>query len=368
MSTETTLRRTALYANHKQLGARLVDFHGWELPVQYDSIIKEHTAVRSLCGVFDVSHMGQVWVRGPQALAFLQKINTNDISLIGPGKAIYSHLPNENGGIIDDVIISCFAKDRYFIVVNAATIEKDFAWFSKQAKHFDVELENKSDYYGMIAIQGPKAAHTVAVDLPAAADLPRFGAMEVDIFDQPSVVTRTGYTGEDGFEFIVPNEIISRVWDNLITKGRSMGLVPCGLGARDTLRLEAGYLLYGQDIDDEHSSFEAGYDWVVKLDKGDFVGKKEFLRQKKEGLNRRLIGLKLVDRGVPRPGCPVTWDGKAVGSLCSATFSPTLQSGIGVGYLSEPGLKPGDKLSVELHGRPAAAEVVRMPFYKRSLK
>jgi aminomethyltransferase len=360
MSTATGTRRTALFEAHKQLGGRIVDFHGWELPVQYEGIIKEHTAVRTHAGLFDVSHMGQVWVRGKDAFAFLQKVNSNDLSKIGPGKAIYSHLPNEKGGIIDDVIVSCLAKDRYFVVVNAATAEGDFAWLQKQAKGFDVELENKSDYYGMIALQGPKAGQIAATcGFEEATELPRFGAMELPIFDQPSLITRTGYTGEDGFEFIVPNEIVSRVWDNLLLKGRSLGAVPCGLGARDTLRLEAGYLLYGQDLDVEHTPYEASYGWVVKLDKGDFIGRAALEKQKKEGVFRKLTGIKLLERGVPRPGTPVT----GLGTLASATFSPTLQAGIGMGYFSNPALKPGDKVSVELHGRAVPAEVVKMPFY-----
>jgi len=364
-ATATQPRQTALNAQHRALGGRLVDFHGWELPIQYEGILKEHAAVRQHAGLFDVSHMGQVWVKGPQALSFLQKVNTNDIGRIKPGKAIYSHLPNERGGVVDDVIVSCLAADRYLVVVNAATREKDFAWFQKQAKGLDVTLEDLSDHYGMIALQGPRAAEIAASLYPQTTPSPRFGALELPVFDQPSVITRTGYTGEDGFEFIVPNEIVSRLWDNLLLKGRALGLVPCGLGARDTLRLEAGYLLYGNDIDDEHSSFEAGYDWVVKLEKGDFIGRDVLLEQKKNGLKRRLTGVKLLERGVPRPECPVLVDGKAAGRLCSATFSPTLNVGIGVGYLDRPDLPAGTKVAVEIHGRSVAAEVVKTPFYKK---
>lgn len=366
MSATTEIRRTALYDHHKALGARLVDFHGWELPIQYESILKEHAAVRNLCGIFDVSHMGQIWAGGPGALPFLQKTNTNDISRIGPGKAIYSHLPNERGGVVDDVIISCLAKDRYLIVVNAATREKDFSWLKKQSAGFDVELADRSDYYGMIAVQGPRASEIIGRDFPSAPSLPRFGAMEVSVFDQPSVITRTGYTGEDGFEFIVPNEIISRLWDNLLTKGRSLGVVACGLGARDTLRLEAGYLLYGQDIDDDHSSLEAGYDWVVKFEKGDFIGRPILWKQKQEGVKRRLTGVRLVEPGVPRPGASVLVEGRRAGQLCSATFSPTLQAGIGAGYLDRTDLKPATPAAVERAGRALAAEVVEMPFYRKA--
>lgn len=363
MSTSTAARRTALYDSHKRLGGKIVDFHGWELPVQYESIMKEHEATRHRIGLFDVSHMGQVFVTGPDALAFLQKVNENDIAKIGPGKAIYSHLGNAQGGVVDDVIVSCLAKDRYLVVVNAATADKDFAWFQANAKGLNVTLENKSDHFGMIAVQGPKAAELVALLAPKAVELPRFGAMELDLYGQHSFITRTGYTGEDGVEFIVPNEIVVRVWEDLLAQGRSYGAAPCGLGARDVLRLEAGYLLYGQDLDDEHSTYEANYGWVVKLDKGEFIGKNVLAKQKAEGVKRKLTGVKLLERGVPRAGAPVLLDGKEIGKLSSATFSPTLQAGIGTGYLSEPNLAPGTKVAVTLHGREVSAEIVKTPFY-----
>lgn len=366
MSTETVMRRTALNAQHRALGGRLVDFHGWELPIQYESILKEHHAVRRQCGVFDVSHMGQVFVAGPQALAFLQKVNTNDISRIVPGQAIYSHLPNENGGVVDDVIITCLAKGRYLVVVNAGTTDKDFLWFTRQAKGMDVAIENKSELYGMVAVQGPLAAEIVGMVVPEAPALKRFGALEKPLFDQPSFITRTGYTGEDGFEVIIPNEVVSRLWDNLLAKGRSLGVAACGLGCRDTLRLEAGYLLYGQDIDDEHSSLEAGYEWVVKFEKGDFIGRDVLLEQKKKGLKRRLTALKLLDRGVPRSECPVLSRGREIGRLTSATFSPTLSMGIGVGYL--PTDVESKELAIEIHGKPCAAAATDQPFYKREKK
>ncbi len=363
MTTSAILRRTPLYETHKKLGGRIVDFHGWELPVQYEGILKEHQAVRQAVGLFDVSHMGQVWVHGPQALDFLQKVNTNDISRIKPGQAIYSHLPNEKGGVVDDLIISCFAPDRYFLVVNASTCEDDFTWLKSQAANFQVRLENKSDDYGMIALQGPRALEVVGLDFPSVPKLARFGAVELDILGKPGIVTRTGYTGEEGCEFIVPSGHTVQVWEHLMSRGEAFEAVACGLGCRDTLRLEAGYLLYGSDIDAEHSSFEAGYGWVVKLDKGDFIGKEILVRQKAAGLKRRLFGIKLCERGVPRPGCPVFVEGKPSGTLASATFSPTLQVGIGMGYLDRPDLKPGAQVSVEIHGRQAAAEIVRMPFY-----
>ena len=363
MSTSTAARRTALYETHKRLGGKIVDFHGWELPVQYESVMKEHEATRSRCGLFDVSHMGQVFVAGPDSLAFLQKVNANDIARIGPGKAIYSHLPNEKGGVVDDVIVSCLEKDRYLVVVNAATADKDFAWFQKHSKGMNVKLENKSDHYGMIAVQGPKAAEIASMLAPGMKDLPRFGAMELELFGQHCFITRTGYTGEDGCEFIVPNEIVVRVWEDLLAQGRSLGAAPCGLGARDVLRLEAGYLLYGEDLNDDISTYEANYGWVVKLDKGEFIGKDALKKLKEKGITRKLTGIKLLERGVPRAGASVMIDGKEAGKLCSATFSPSLQAGIGTGYLDRPDLAPGTKCSVVLHNREIPAEIVKTPFY-----
>ncbi len=356
-------RRTALYESHKRLGGRTVDFHGWELPVQFESIIKEHEAARRCCGLFDVSHMGQVFVTGPGACAFLQKVNANDIARLAPGSALYSHLLNEKGGVVDDVIVSCLAKDRYLVVVNAATADKDFAWFQRHAQGFDVELENKSDHFSMIAVQGPRSADIARMIAPMAIQKPRFGALELELYGQTAFITRTGYTGEDGFEFIVPNEIVVRVWEDLLARGRALGIQLCGLGARDTLRLEAGYLLYGQDLDEETSTYEANYAWVVKLDKGDFIGRAALLKQKAEGIKRRLTGLRLLERGVPRAGASVIVSGREAGKLCSATFSPSLQVGIGVGYLDCPDIISGTRVFVIVHGREIPAEIVKTPFY-----
>ncbi|MCX5788785.1 MAG: glycine cleavage system aminomethyltransferase GcvT [Elusimicrobia bacterium] len=362
-SPAAALRRTCLYNAQQGCGGRFVDFHGWELPVQFSSILREHQAVRTACGLFDVSHMGQVFVEGRQALEFLQHVNANDIGKIKPGKAIYSHLPNERGGVVDDVIVSCLAPGRYLVVVNGATVEKDSAWFERHAKAFDVRVDNKSEEFAMLALQGPNAARVLSQIAPNAAELPRFGALELDLYGQHSVITRTGYTGEDGFELIIPSVIAVRAWQDLLMQGQSFGILPCGLGARDTLRLEAGLLLYGQDIDDDHSTLESGYGWVVKFEKGDFIGKDVLLRQKKEGLKRKLTGLKLLERGVLRPGAPVIIDAKEAGTLASGTFSPTLQFGIGVCYLP-PDIAVGRRVAVELHGRKIPAEICAVPFYK----
>lgn len=362
MNATAEIRRTAFYQNHKALGAKLVDFHGWELPIQYSSILKEHQAVRTRCGVFDVSHMGQVFVEGPKALEFLQWVNSNDIARAKPGKAVYSHMLNEKGGVVDDVIVSCLAPERFLVVVNAATTEKDFKWLQSKASRFDVKLSNQSDDFAMLAVQGPWAHKVMAELQPGSVSLPRFGVIEGQLFGQRSIIQRTGYTGEDGFEILIPTEIASRLWDQLMTKGQSYGITPCGLGSRDTLRLEAGFLLYGQDVDDNHTPLEAGYDWVVKFEKGEFIGKKALVEQKEKGLARRMAGVKLIDKGVPRPGTPVIKNGKELGTLCSATFSPSLQIGIGQGYFPA-GLKAGEKVDVSLHGRMVPAQAASIPFY-----
>ena len=362
MNTMTDLRRTPLYQAQKQLGARFVDFHGWDLPIQFSGILKEHTAVRTLCGLFDVSHMGQVEVEGPKALDFLQWVNSNDIRRAVPGKGVYSHLLNERGGIVDDVIAFCLAPESYWVVVNAATQDKDFAFFQEHAERFGVRLANRSADIAMLALQGPKAAVLMGDFAPEAAALKRFGILRKEIYGQPCLISRTGYTGEDGFEVQCPNEIAPRVWENLLVKGRPHGLQPCGLGSRDTLRLEAGYLLYGQDADDDHTSLEAAYDWVLRFDKGDFNGKAALEAQKKAGLKRRLAAVKLLEGGVPRSGSAFFSGNRRAGVFTSATYSPTLKAGIGVGY-AEPPLKAGEAVEVELHGRRVKAEVVELPFY-----
>jgi aminomethyltransferase len=358
------LRRTALNALQRAAGARMADFHGWELPIQFSGILKEHEAVRKSCGVFDVSHMGQITLEGPQAGEFLQKVNSNDALRLAPGEAMYSQLLNERGGVVDDVIVSRLAELRWFVVVNAAAIEKDEAWLRRNAMGMDLELKNLSAVSSMLAVQGPQAHKVLADLIPNSVFLKRFGALEAPLYGAQAVVSRTGYTGEDGFEIVCPNELATRVWETVLARGASYGLLPCGLGARDTLRLEAGLLLYGSDIDDGHTPLEAGYGWVVKFSKKDFIGKDALLKQKAEGLRRKLLGVRLLERGVPRPGAEVFLGGERIGALCSATFSPTLQAGIGAGYFDRPDLLPGTAVSVGLHGRRFAAEISALPFYR----
>lgn len=359
-----TLRRTPLYSIQRELGGRFVPFHGWELPLQFSGILKEHQAVRGACGLFDVSHMGQIEARGPGALALVQEINSNDASRLAPGRAMYSHMLNERGGVIDDVIVSRLAEDRFFFVVNAATREKDAEWIRARARGRDASVEDLSDRLGMLALQGPVAADVLETVDAAAASIERFGAVERRLYGQTVLVTRTGYTGEDGFELVAPSEVLPRLWQSLTAAGASFGLLPCGLGARDVLRLEAGYLLYGSDIDEEHTPLEAGYDWVVKPEKGPFIGREALQGQARLGLVRRLAGVRLTEGGVPRPGASVLAEGRPIGRLTSATFSPTLQAGIGLGYLEPAGLKPGTPVVVQMGERRFAAEIAALPFYR----
>lgn len=358
-----TLRRTPLYSIQRELGGRFVPFHGWELPLQFSGILKEHQAVRGACGLFDVSHMGQIEVRGPGALALVQEVNSNDASRLKAGKAMYSHLLNERGGVIDDVIVSRLDEDRFFFVVNAATREKDAQWLRARAGD-GASVEDLSDRLGMLALQGPAAAAALESVDAAAASVGRFGAVERPLYGESVLVTRTGYTGEDGFELVASSEVLPRLWQSLTAAGASFGLLPCGLGARDVLRLEAGYLLYGSDIDEDHTPLEAGYDWVVKPEKGPFIGREALRAQARQGLKRRLTGVRLTERGVPRPGASVLAGGRAAGRLTSATFSPVLQAGIGFGYLEPADLKPGTPVVVEMGERRFAAEIAELPFYR----
>ncbi|MCX5786600.1 MAG: glycine cleavage system aminomethyltransferase GcvT [Elusimicrobia bacterium] len=362
--TADKLKRTALNETCRKYGGKMVDFHGWELPIQFEGIIKEHNAVRNSAGIFDVSHMGQVFVSGPDSFRLLQRTNANDLRKAVPGKGVYSHLTNEHAGLVDDIIAFCLSINRYLVIVNATTSTKDYNWLKSQARKMNVTIENKSDVYSMVAVQGPNVPKMFETFAPEALELPRFGIVEKKLFGQDCFVSRTGYTGEDGFEITAPHAVISQIWEQMMELGKPFNIIPCGLGARDTLRLEAGYLLYGQDVDDDHNTYEANYGWVVCLDKGEFIGRAVLERQKREGVTRKLTGVALTEGGVPRNGCKVFKDGKEIGELASATYSPTLKRGIGVGYLSIPDLKNGEPLEVEIHGRRVKAEVTKTPFHK----
>jgi aminomethyltransferase len=362
--TETiNLKKTALNRIMADLGGKMVNFYGWYLPLQFGGILSEHKSVRNTCGIFDVSHMGNIFIEGRDAYKFVQSVNSNDVKPI-EGRGVYSHMPNDRGGIVDDVIAFCVNRHRFYMVVNAATIQKDFDWLDKNSKAFDVKITNASGDYQMIALQGPKSPALMREFCPNALKLARFHLIETKLFDLDCVVTRTGYTGEDGFEIAGPAKAIVAVFKALMEKGEKYGITPCGLGARDTLRLEAGYLLYGQDIDETRTPYEAGYGWVVKLNKEiDFIGKSALIKQKEHGTQTRLTGFILTERAIARSGCEINKDDKIIGQLTSATFSPTLGKSIGMGYVPCD-LKEGEEVTLTVHSRQFKAMVSKIPFYK----
>ena len=352
-----TLKKTPLASRCEKAGGKMVDFHGWLMPVQFAGILAEHKAVREHAGMFDVSHMGQIFVEGLNAWPFLQYINCNNIKN-GPAEGTYSHILTEKGTIIDDAISFCLAPEQFLVVVNAACIDEDYNWMKKQAKKFNVTVRNESSKWGMIAIQGPEAIEIVNRLLPGVVDLPRFHISPLTMFDADGYVTRTGYTGEDGVEIMLPSDKIGLLWDTLL----QCGVIPCGLGARDVLRLEAGYLLNGADADQTRTPYEANCGWVVKLTKENFIGKDVLVAQKAAGLKEKLTAFVLTSPGVPRTGCKVFVGNKEKGTLTSGTYSP-LFKGIAVGY-ADTDLTVGQTVEIEIHGKRAQAQVVKTPFYK----
>lgn len=362
--TNDALQKTPLYDEHVALGGKIVPFAGFSMPVQYPTgITTEHAAVREKAGLFDVSHMGEFMLRGPQALDLVQRISVNDASKMEVGQAQYSAMCLENGCPIDDLIIYRF-DDRWMLVVNAANVEKDWAWVTKHAADFDVEVENVSDETALLALQGPAAREILRPLASLDVDEVRYYRFkEGEVAGVPAVISGTGYTGEDGFELYVPADGAVKIWRALLEGGADAGLIPAGLGSRDSLRLEVGYALYGNDIDDEHTTLEAGLGWVTKLDKGDFIGREALAAQKEAGVERRLVGLRLTGKGFPRPGYDIVSDGEVVGTVTSGTVSPTLGYGVALGYVPVALSKPDTTLAIDARGRLVEAIVQRPPFY-----
>ncbi len=358
------LKRTPLHGEHVALQGKIVPFAGYEMPVQYPTgITAEHRAVRETAGLFDVSHMGEIEVWGERARDFVQHVTTNDVDRVDVGQAQYSTLPNERGTLLDDLIVYRFP-DHYLLVVNASNREKDLEWISRFAPEFGVELRDRSEEIALLALQGPKAEGILSRIADAelgSLGYYRFRTGRMD--GRPAVVSRTGYTGEDGFELYVDAADAVAVWRRLLEVGGPEGLVPAGLGARDSLRLEMGYPLYGNDLDEAHTPLEAGLGWVTKLDKGVFVGRDALRRQKEEGVPARLVGFRLLERGFPRHGYPVRYGGRVVGEVTSGTLSPSLGGGIGMAYLPPQAARPGTRVEIMIRDQPFAAEVVRPPFY-----
>jgi aminomethyltransferase len=362
------LRKTPLHAVHRELSAKMVGFGGWDMPVEYSGLISEHLAVRQAAGLFDVSHMGELEVKGPGALAFLQRVTSNDVAKLAVGQAQYSALPLPTGAPADDVILYRRGDAHYLMVVNASNVEKDLAWLQGQRPE-GCELVDKSDAYALIALQGPKAQAILQtlteVDLPA---IKYYHFADGVVAGVPVTVARTGYTGEDGFEIFAPPEQAAGLWKAITAAGSGQGLLPAGLGARDTLRLEAKMCLYGNDMDETTTLVEAGLGWIVSLSdaKGDFPGRSVLAAQKQAGTERKLVGFEMVGRGIARHGYPAKAGEETVGTVTSGTFAPYLQKNIGLVYLPAGRSAVGTEFDVEIRGRRVPARVVPTPFYKRA--
>lgn len=364
------MKQTPLFVRHKELGAKTVEFGGWEMPVQYSGIVDEHNATRNAAGLFDISHMGQVNVSGPDALRFLQHISTQDVATIEQGMANYSLLCYPDGGIVDDIFIY-HMPGHYLVVVNASNTDKDVAWMQEHAQGYDVVVDNISDRTIMLALQGPRAEAILdrVADIDAQA-LPFHGVTTGTLFgDVPAIIARTGYTGEDGVELFFDNEYATQVWDGLLEAGRDEGIKPIGLGARDSLRFEPKLALYGHEIGETINPYEAGLGWVVKLDKGPFIGREVLQRVKAEGPARKLVGLEMVGRGIARGGYPVvTIDGEPVGEVTTGMPSPTLGKNLALALVRADLAKIGAELDVLVRGKPVRAKIIKTPFYQTRYK
>jgi aminomethyltransferase len=361
------LRRTPLNTVHRESGAKMVPFGVWDMPVEYAGLISEHLAVRRAAGLFDVSHMGEFEIEGDRALTFLQRVTANDVAKLSDGRAQYSALPNPRGCPIDDVILYRRAADRYLMIVNAANIEKDLAWLRSQGPS-GCEVRDVSEERALLALQGPRSESILQGLTPIdLSQLKFYRFTEGDVNGQSALVARTGYTGEDGFELMVAPHHAAELWTSLLTAGRDEGLVPAGLGARDTLRLEARMLLYGNDMDETTTLIEAGLGWIVSLDeaKGDFNGREVLAEQKASGTASTLVGFEVVGRGIARHGYPVSLGGETVGAVTSGSYAPFLQKNIGLCYLPSEHATEGAEFDVDVRGQGVPARVVPTPFYKR---
>ena len=360
------MKRTAFYEIHKALGAKIVEFAGFEMPVQYSGIIEEHLAVRNRVGVFDVSHMGEIEVRGKDALRFLQYVTINDVAKLVEGKVQYSAMCYADGGIVDDLLVY-HSGDHYMLVVNASNVGKDFEWLHSQLQG-DVRLTDKSDEVSLLAIQGPRSLDTLQKLTPVnLSEIEYYHFRPGTIAGIPMTISRTGYTGELGFEIYFESSPVTgkKVWEAIFDAGREFGIAPIGLGARDTLRLEMGFCLYGNDIDQTTHPLEAGLSWITKLDKGEFLGRGPMMKAKETGLKRKLVGLTFLEKNIARHGYALTTNGSTIGQVTSGTFSPSLQQSIAMGYVSTAYGKPGSRIAVPIRGKDIPATVVRIPFLQK---
>jgi aminomethyltransferase len=361
MTQDQSLKRTPLYDCHLEAGGKMVDFAGWEMPVQYAGVIEEHRAVRTAAGLFDVSHMGEVRVRGAGAEALLQRLTPNDVAKLIPGRAHYSGLLTERGTYVDDLLVYRLAAEDFLVVVNASNAPRDFAWMAERSEG-GTQVTDESERWALLALQGPQALEILApLAAPDVSGLKYYGFLQGEVEGAPAILSRTGYTGEDGFEIYLAPEDAPKVWRRLV----AAGAVPAGLGARDTLRLEAAMALYGHEIDETTTPYEAGLGWVVKLDKGEFLGREVLAAQKAAGLPRKLAGFEVQGRGIARQGHAVVSDGGKVGTVTSGTWSPTFEKAIGMAYVPPEMAAPGTPLTLDVRGKPLPAAVVEIPFYRR---
>lgn len=364
------MKHTPLDQAHRAAGAKLVDFAGWEMPIQYSGVVDEYHAVRAQAGLFDVSHMGRIGVTGPDSLQFLQRVTTNDVSTLAVGQSHYSMVCNEQGGIKDDVFVYAVAPEEFLVCINASNREKIVTWMHDHlGSEENCRVVDRSQELAQLALQGPLSKDILsAIGVEGPADLKPRRLFETKLDGDSVLITRTGYTGELGYELYLPAHAAQHLWDRLMTAGRSNGLKPAGLGARDLLRLEMAYLLYGNDIDEGTTPLEAGADWVVQLKKESFIGQAALVRQQAAGPGRRLVAFELTEKAVPRHGCPILGprsEEKPIGTVTSGNFSPLLKKGIGVGYVAPTFAAAGTGLHIDIRGKVVPAVVVKPPFYKK---
>ncbi|HUU37959.1 MAG TPA: glycine cleavage system aminomethyltransferase GcvT [Candidatus Desulfaltia sp.] len=363
------MKKTRFYESHRKLNGRMIEFFGWEMPVEYRGIIEEHLAVRTAAGVFDVSHMGEILVRGKDALAVVQHLTPNDAARLALHQAQYTALTTPQGTFVDDLLVYCLGPEEYLLVVNAANTDKDHAWVVAHQAGYDAVVENASARYSQLALQGPRAQEILQLLTDVSlSDLKPFWAGRGKVAGVDALVSRTGYTGEDGFEVYMTATEPAVVWEEIIRAGSPHGLLPVGLGARDTLRLEAKLMLYGNDIDETTTVLEADLKWIIKFKKGDFLGRDVLEKQLAEGIKRKIVGFELREKGIPRPHYPVFVEGQKEGEVTSGTYSPYLKKSIGLVYLPVEHTEIGVEIEVGIRDKRVAAGVIPTPFYKRETK
>ncbi|HKC66174.1 MAG TPA: glycine cleavage system aminomethyltransferase GcvT [Pyrinomonadaceae bacterium] len=373
MSAAPALKKTSLNAVHRQMGGRMVDFGGWDMPVQYPAgTVEEHLRTRTHAGLFDVSHMGEIDVRGSDAIPFVNRLVSNDVTKLVDGQAQYSALTTPEGTVVDDLLVYRFAEDHLLLVVNAGTTEKDWEWIKSHQKDESVELKNVSADYCQIALQGPDALSILqTLTQTPLEEIKYYHFREGLVDDVPSIISRTGYTGEDGFEVYAASAKAEQLWNKILDAGKagtSEGVLPCGLAARNTLRLEAGMALYGHEINETTTLLEANLGWICKLNKGDFIGREALAKQKEEGMRRRLVGFEMTERGIARDEQEVLINGERVGYVTSGSPAPYLKKNIGMAYVPLEFANEGQQIQIDVRGRAVGASIVKTPFYKREKK